>query len=57
MKIPTKKLKNGFEMPVYGFGTWRMGGNIKYDPNNDDEGDITAIRNAIDFGVTHIDTS
>jgi|GEM_PF-6718991 len=24
MTIPTKKLTNGFEMPVYGFGTWQM---------------------------------
>jgi diketogulonate reductase-like aldo/keto reductase len=57
MLIPIKKLNSGFEMPVYGFGTWRMGGNMKYDPNNDVEADVTAIRNAIDLGVTHIDTS
>jgi len=23
MKIPTKKLKNGFEIPEYGLGTWQ----------------------------------
>ena len=57
MRIPKKRLKNGSKMPVYGFGTWRMGGKMKYDPMNDDEADITAIRNAIDLGVTHIDTA
>ena len=24
MKIETKKLKNGFELPLLGFGTWGM---------------------------------
>lgn len=57
MLIPTKKLKNGFEMPVYGFGTWRMGGSFDRNPNNNDEADIKAIRTAIEFGVTHFDTA
>ncbi len=57
MRIATKTLKNGFEMPVYGLGTWRMGGNMKYDPDNNDEADICAIRKAIDLGITHIDTA
>ncbi len=57
MKIPTKKLKDGFEMPIYGLGTWQMGGRNERDLNNDDEADILAIRNAIDAGIAHIDTA
>jgi len=57
MKIPTKKLKNGFEIPVFGIGTWMMGGDKIRDPNNDDEADIKAIRTAIEMGITHIDTA
>lgn len=57
MLIPTKKLKNGFGIPVYGLGTWQMGGRTEHDPNNDDEADIKAIQTAINNGVTHIDTA
>lgn len=57
MVIPTKKLKSGFEMPIFGLGTWQMGGRFERDPNNNDEADIQAIKNAIDAGITHIDTA
>lgn len=57
MTIPTKKLQNGFAMPVYGLGTWTIGGKNSHDPHNDDESDINAIRSAIDLGITHIDTA
>ncbi len=57
MKIPTKKLKSGFEMPVYGLGTWQMGGRDERDFANDDVADIGGIRAALDAGVTHIDTA
>jgi len=57
MIIEKKKLKNGFELPVFGFGTWSMGGRDKKNPENDDKADIHAIRSAIELGVTHIDTS
>ncbi len=57
MDIPIKKLKDGFSLPVYGLGTWRMGGRFERDPQNDDAADIAAIRAAISSGITHIDTA
>lgn len=57
MQIPTKKLKTGFEMPVYGLGTFMMGGRKERDLSNDDEADIAGIRAALDAGVMHIDTA
>lgn len=38
-------------------GTWRMGGDITPNPNNDDKRDVEAIKYAISRGITHIDTS
>ncbi len=55
--IESKKLKNGFRLPVFGFGTWGMGGRDKKDFSNDDNADINAIRTAIEMGITHIDTA
>jgi diketogulonate reductase-like aldo/keto reductase len=52
MYIPTKKLKSGFEIPVYGLGTWQMGGRKEIDPENDDQADINAIKYAIEQGYT-----
>ena len=57
MKIPVKKLKNGFEVPVLGIGAYRMGGSTIHDINNDDQRDISTIKKAIDMGITHIDTA
>ncbi len=57
MIIPTKKLNNGFEIPVYGLGTWQMGGRSERDLLNDDQADIEAINNAIKSGIIHIDTA
>lgn len=57
MKIPTKKLKTGFEMPVFGLGTWQMGGRKERDLKNNDAADIAAIKAALDTGITHIDTA
>ncbi|MAF36610.1 aldo/keto reductase [archaeon] len=56
MKIPTKKAGN-FELPVLGFGTWRMGGEGERDLNNDDTKDVTAIKKAVEVGLYHIDTA
>ncbi|MCX6753212.1 MAG: aldo/keto reductase [Candidatus Nomurabacteria bacterium] len=57
MKIPTKKLNTGFEMPVYGLGTWQMGGRENHDLANDDDKDIQGIKDSIANGITHIDTA
>ncbi len=57
MNINTKKLQNGFEMPIFGLGTWTIGGDMVRNPQSDDEADIRAIKNAIDAGITHIDTA
>lgn len=55
--MPMKKLKMGFEMPIFGLGTWQMGGRKERDLNNDDAADIAAIKSALDAGITHIDTA
>lgn len=55
--IPTKKLKNGFEMPIYGFGTSQMGESRERDYSNDDVADIAGIKAALNVGITHIDTA
>lgn len=56
MEIPTKALKDGFSLPVYGLGLWKMGGSRTADYTNDAR-DIVAIQTAIEKGVTHIDTA
>ncbi|MDB5182560.1 MAG: hypothetical protein JWO47_344 [Candidatus Saccharibacteria bacterium] len=56
MKIPLKTLKSGFSLPVYGLGTWEMGGRMEPDYSKD-EAQIQAIKNAIEHGITHIDTA
>ena len=57
MNIPNKTLTNGFSIPVFGLGTWEMGGRMERDEQNNDHADIQAIKNAIDSGVTLIDTA
>lgn len=55
--IPTKKLNNGFEMPVLGFGTWGMGGTFEREDNYDESNDIQAIKKTIELGGTRFDTA
>lgn len=43
-------------MPVFGIGTWYMGGTMVADTSKDDE-EVQAIKAALDLGVTHIDTA
>lgn len=56
LHIPTKQFKDGFEIPVYGLGTWQMGGGMEADTSND-QAYVRAIRAAINWGVTHIDVA
>lgn len=56
MNIPSKKLKNGFKLPVYGMGLWQVGGRTEPDTSRDEE-EIKTIRAALDTGITHIDTA
>jgi len=51
-----KKLNSGFKMPALGIGTYGMGGEHDEDKSNDDEC-ISAIRDALNLGYTHIDTA
>ncbi len=51
-----KNLTDEVKIPVIGLGTWSMGGGMVKNTIND-EGDITAIRFAIELGMTHIDTA
>jgi diketogulonate reductase-like aldo/keto reductase len=57
MNMPHKKLNSGFEMPVFGLGTWEMGGRTERDEHNDDKRDVLAIQKAIELGISHIDTA
>jgi diketogulonate reductase-like aldo/keto reductase len=57
MNIPTKKLKNGLEMPVLGFGTWYMGGSFGREDNYDETTDIAAIQKAVELGACRFDTA
>lgn len=44
----TVKLSNGYEIPSIGFGTWKT---------PDGETAVMAVKKAIEFGYTHIDTA
>ena len=46
-RIPTVKLESGQKMPVLGFGTWKLTGDIC----------INAVTKALESGYTHIDTA
>ena len=56
MKIPTKTLKSGFALPVYGLGLWQMGGRAEADTTHDAR-EIEALVRAAESGVTHFDTA
>jgi len=57
MSIGEKKLKCGFKMPLFGLGTWLMGGDFKRDPDNDGQADIASLICGMEHGFTHIDTA
>lgn len=48
---------NDVDITKIGLGTWLIGGDVKENPDNDDERDINAIIYAIKNGINHIDTS
>ena len=51
-----KSIARGMEIPALGLGTYGMG-EERAGGTSDDEGDIEAIRLAIELGMTHIDTA
>lgn len=57
MNIPTKKLKNGFEMPILSFGTWFMGGSFEKENNYDESKDINAIKKTVELGGYSFDVA
>ena len=56
-KIPCFSTDNATKIPLLGFGTWKLGGDMVRDPKNDDTRDVAAIRYAIERGIRHIDTA
>ena len=44
-------------MPVFGLGTWMMGGDSKRDPENNGQADIASLICGMEHGFTHIDTA
>ncbi len=54
--MENKILKNGFEIPVLGVGTWPMGGYRVADDTRDEES-IEILKYAIQQGITHFDTA
>lgn len=57
MSIGEKKLKCGFKMPLFGLGTWMMGGDSKRDPDNNGQADIASLICGMEHGLKHIDTA
>lgn len=51
-----RTLNNGEQIPVLGFGTWRLGGNMSPDYSRDKEC-VALIQSAVEAGYTHIDTA
>jgi len=49
-------MAEGEKIPVLGLGTWGMGGRQIEDHTWDNE-EVTAIRMAVELGITHIDTA
>ena len=51
-----KTVDKNFEIPVFGLGTWGIGGFLETD-SSQDENSIQAIKKAIELGYSHIDTA
>ena len=52
-----KEIAPGIKLPVLGIGTWRMGGGMEEIDTSEDAACVHAIRTAIEWGMTHIDTA
>lgn len=50
------KTIDGAKIPVLGIGTWEIGGRFETDKSKEQQW-ITAIRQAVELGFTHIDTA
>jgi diketogulonate reductase-like aldo/keto reductase len=57
MKIPRKKLLNGFTLPVLSMGTWMIGGGATRDPECDEDLAVDSIRFGLNAGISCIDTA
>ena len=57
MTIEQKSLECGFSMPVFGLGTWMMGGDSSRDENNDGQTNIASLICGMEHGLKHIDTA
>ena len=55
--IENKELRCGFKMPLFGMGTWMMGGNSERDAGNNGDADAAALIAGLEQGLTHIDTA
>jgi diketogulonate reductase-like aldo/keto reductase len=51
-----RSLYNGLEVPIFGFGTWRLGGTM-YPDTSQDARIVEVIQSAISIGYNHIDTA
>src|SRR5512137_2538125 len=51
-----RELTRGISIPIFGLGTWGMGGRESPDYTRDNE-TVTAIRMALELGLTHLDTA
>lgn len=54
--MESKEITKGVSIPLLGLGTWGMGGRESPDKARDSE-TVTAIRMAVELGLTHIDTA
>ena len=57
MSIETKKLNNGFEMAVLGFGNWGMGGRMEKIDGYDNSQDVESFKKTIELGGYRFDTA
>ena len=44
---------NDVDITKIGLGTWLLGGDVKENPNNDDEKDINAIKSKLNFFIRY----